>query len=280
MKNTRHRLLRTSLRRSPSLGIGLVVLVLIFAACFVGPSTTQADPTSIDYSSILNPPNRQHLLGTDDFGRDVLSRIMSGGQNSIAIGLYASVLSGIVGCTIGLVAGYQERLRAVLMRTMDILMSFPALLLALAILSALGSSSLNVAIALALAYTPRTSRIVESATLQIKSKTYIEADQAIGVPTWRILARGIFPNILAPLIVQQTFVFAYAILGETGLSFVGVGIQPPTASWGNIVGDARSFMREAPWMVFFPGAAIMLLVLSLNLLGDGLREVLDPKRRT
>jgi peptide/nickel transport system permease protein len=138
---------------------------------------------------------------------------------------------------------------------------------------------MNVAIALATAYTPRTARIAHSATLQIRYETYIEAARALGVPTRRILARGIFPNILPALIVQQTFVFAYAILGETGLSFVGVGIQPPVASWGNIVGDARAFIREAPWMVFFPGAAIMVLVLSLNLLGDGLREVLDPKRR-
>jgi len=265
--------------KSPSLFVGIVGLGVLLLVVVVGPTMITADPTDMDYTAILLPPGRGHPLGTDDLGRDLLSRVLHGGRISLAVGAATMVMTAGLGGLVGLGCGGLARLDAVVMRVMDVLMSFPSLLLALAIMASLGSSAFNVVVALSLAYTPRTARVVRSVVLGVRQEAYVEAARALGFSTPRILLRHVLPGAIPALVVQQTFIFAYAVLGEAGLSFVGVGIQPPTPSWGNILGDARPIMQTAPWMVFFAGGAIMLCVLFLNLVGDGLREALDPKRR-
>lgn len=267
------------LKKSPSLRLGTLGFLGVLIVVMIGPLVVHRDPTAMDYSVILSPPSLRHPFGTDDLGRDLLVRVLHGGRISLAVGAATMMITAVAGAFVGLISGYSARVDFVLMRLMDILMSFPSLLLALAIMASLGSSEFNVVVALSLAYTPRTARVVRSAVLAIREATYVEAARALGISTMRILIRHVLPGAIPVLIVQQTFIFAYAILGEAGLSFVGVGIQPPTPSWGNIIGDARPVMQVAPWMVFFPGGAIMLCVFMLNLMGDGLREILDPKRR-
>jgi peptide/nickel transport system permease protein len=195
------------------------------------------------------------------------------------IGLQVMLVTMVLGTFTGLITGYFQRVDMLLMRFMDILMSFPSLLLAIAVLAVMGNNPVGVVIALSVVYSPRTARVVRSAVLSLREEMYVESAKAIGANTGRILLQYILPGVVPALVVQETFLFAYAILGEAGLSFVGVGIQPPTPSWGNILGDARVLIRQAPWLLFAPGLAIMLTVLSLNLVGDGLREALDPKRR-
>lgn len=255
-------------------GFGILMLIVIF-----GPLVFSKDYLTIDYLNILRPPNYNNLMGTDEFGRDVFARVLYGGRLSLTVGAATMVLTGVLGLTIGLLCGYFSRIDAVLMRVMDVLMSFPSLMLAMALMASLGSTITNVVIALSLAYTPRTARVIRSLALAIREETYIEAAYAVGCSTFRIIFRHILPQVLPVLAVQQTFIFAYAVLGEAGLSFVGIGIQPPAPSWGNIIGDARPFLHVAPWMVFFPGGAIVSCVLFLNLIGDGLREMLDPRRK-
>ncbi|MGQ9732862.1 MAG: ABC transporter permease [Candidatus Zipacnadales bacterium] len=276
---TKFQAVRSMVHKSPSLTVGALGFTLLLLIVLVGPPLARTDPTAMNYATILLPPGPRHPMGTDDLGRDLFVRVLYGGRISLAVGAATMLLTGLVGAGVGLLSGYLPRVDAVLMRLMDILMSFPSLLLALAIMASLGSSPLNVVVALSLAYTPRTARVVRSVVLAVRQVAYVEAARALGLSTVRILARHVLPAAIPALIVQQTFTFAYAVLGEAGLSFVGVGIQPPTPSWGNIIGDARPIMQTAPWMVFFAGGAIMLCVLLLNLFGDGLREILDPKRR-
>jgi peptide/nickel transport system permease protein len=223
-------------------------------------------------------PSLATLFGTDDLGRDLLARVLHGGRTSLLIGLEVMLVTGLLGTAVGLVTGYFQRVDLVVMRLMDILMAFPSLLLAIAILTIMPGNPFGVVIALSVVYTPRTVRVVRSVVLSTAEEGYVEAARAVGVPTGTILLRHILPGVIPSLVVQETFLFAYAILGEAGLSFVGVGIQPPQPSWGNIMGDARALLREAPWLLLFPGMGIMLTVLSLNLMGDGLRDALDPKR--
>ena len=265
--------------RNKSLGIGLLILSIVVIACFIGSAMLHTKSRTMDYTSILSSPSKAHPFGTDDLGRDVLSRVLCGGRMSIFIGGSVVLLTSFFGGLIGLIAGYSSRASLVLMRIVDLLMAFPALLLALAIMASLGSSALNVVIALTLAYTPRIARVIRSVTIETREKTFVEAARSIGVPASRILLRHLLPNALPQLIVQETFIFAYAILGEAALSFVGAGIQPPAASWGNMLGDARAFIREAKWLILSPGLAIVCTVLPLNLVGDGLRDMLDPRRK-
>jgi len=265
--------------RNRSLSIGFIILLVVGSACLIGGTLLRNRSLAMDFAHILSSPCKAYPFGTDDLGRDVLSRVLCGGRMSIAIGGGVVLLTSVLGGAIGLVAGYSSRLSLVLMRIMDLLMAFPALLLALAIMASLGSSVFNVVVALSLAYTPRIARVVRSVTIETREKTFVEAARSIGVPTISILIRHLLPNALPQLIVQETFIFAYAILGEAALSFVGAGIQPPAASWGNILGDARAFIREAQWLIFFPGLAVVCIVLPLNLVGDGLRDMLDPRRK-
>ena len=264
--------------RNTSLLVGSVGLLVIVLGSLILPLVVRTNPLQMDTTHPLLPPSWAILFGTDDLGRDLLSRVIHGGRTSLAIGLQVMVLTGVLGAVIGLTTGYFAGVDLVVMRLMDILMAFPSLLLAIAILTIMPGNPFGVVIALFIVYTPRTVRVVRSVVLSTAEEMYVEAARAIGVPTRTILIRHILPSVVPSLVVQETFLFAYAILGEAGLSFVGVGIQPPQPSWGNIMGDARALLREAPWLLFFPGMGIMLTVLSLNLIGDGLRDVLDPKR--
>jgi peptide/nickel transport system permease protein len=262
--------------RSLMLGsLGFVAMVLAVVAI---PWLIATSPTDMDYAKILLVPSPQALFGTDDLGRDLFARVVHGGRTSMAIGLQVMVLTTVFGTLIGLLTGYFDRLDMFVMRLMDITMSFPALLLAIALLAIMGHNPLGVVIALTVVYSPRTARVVRSVVLSLREEDYVASALAVGCATPRILLRHILPGVVPALVVQETFLFAYAILGEAGLSFVGVGVQPPAPSWGNIMGDARVLIREAPWLMMFPGAAIMLAVLSLNLLGDGLRDALSPRR--
>jgi len=267
------------IKQYPSLTIGGLGFGLLCLAVLLAPSLVHVDPLTINYMAILEPPSRAHLMGTDELGRDVFSRVLYGGRISLAIGAAVAVLTGIIGAAIGLICGYFSKIDFVLMRLMDVLMAFPSLLLGLAMMAALGFSAFNVVIALSLAYIPRTVRVVRSVALATRQQNFIEAAKALGASAPRILFRHMLPAAVPVLVVQQTFIFAYAVLGEAMLSFAGVGIQPPTPTLGNIIGDAQPFMQNAPWIVFFAGGVIMAYVLFLNLLGDGLREIVDPKRR-
>lgn len=262
-----------------SMLVGAVILIIVLAIIVLVPIFNDIDPNKIQYDSILLPPSSEHILGTDSFGRDLFARIAVGGRVSLAIGLEVVVGTTILGVLIALFAGYYEKFDFIVMRAMDVLMAFPSLLLAIALTAVFSNSVEGVSIALTVAYTPRTVRIVRSAILTIREEAYIEAAKAIGVKSVWIIFKHILPGTLPVLIVQETFLFAYAILAEAGISFVGVGVQPPNASWGNILSDATTLLREAPWTVMFPGVAIMATVLAFNLIGDGLREVLDPKRQ-
>jgi peptide/nickel transport system permease protein len=272
-----------TLSRRPRLNLMLMAggsLAIVIAVLLVlGALTLQHAPNALDYAFILTGPSDAHPLGTDALGRDLLSRIIYGGYNSLYIGACVMLATTIAGTAIGLVAGTTPRLDGLFMRIMDVLMGFPALLLALAILAALGNTAVNVVLALSLVYTPRTARIVRGEALVLSQQPYVEAARSIGASRWRILFVHILPGIVPALVVQETFLFAYAILGEAGLSFVGLGLQPPNPSWGNILGEARASFQQAWWLVVFPGLALGLTVLSLNLLGDGLGQALDPKRR-
>jgi peptide/nickel transport system permease protein len=243
------------------------------------PLIAPLPPDEIQFRHRFEPPSLAFPMGTDNFGRDLLSRVVYGARLSLEIGFTVVLLTGIFGTAIGAAAGYYRKLDNPLMRVMDALMAFPAILLAVAIAAALGASAVNAVIALAAVYTPRTARIVRASVLVVREMEYVQAARACGATNWRIMRRHILPNSMAPLIVQLTFIFAYAVLAEAILSFLGVGPEPPTPTWGNIVAEGRQYIREAPWITLFPGLAIAMTVLGLNLLGDGLRDALDPRMR-
>lgn len=265
----RHRLFMTGL-----VLFGLVVLTAL-AANVLAPQ----NPNQNNFRYRLGAPTKLYLLGTDGFGRDVLSRVVFGARVSLRIGLFVVLLNGILGTAIGATAGYVRKLDNPIMRIMDGLMAFPAILLAIALAATLGASEANVVLALTVAYAPRTARIVRASVLLIREMDYIQAAIATGAGYLRVLFRHILLNSMAPLIVQLTFIFAVSVLAEAVLSFIGVGPPPPTPTWGNIIAEGRNYVREAPWISLFPGIAIGVTVLGLNLLGDGLRDVLDPRMR-
>ncbi|HEX3348675.1 MAG TPA: ABC transporter permease [Acetobacteraceae bacterium] len=271
------RLVRTQF--GGQLWAGAIVFAAVLAAILLLPLILRLDPDDLDYASILTGPGTDHTLGTDALGRDLFARLLYGGRNSLAVGALVAALTASAGTAIGLIAASGDVADAATMRLMDVLMAFPALLLALAVLAALGNSLGNVVIALSLVYVPRTARIVRGEALATREMAYVEGARAAGASGARILVRHILPGVLPALMVQQTFLFAYAILGEAGLSFVGVGIQPPAPSWGNILGEARSSFQAAPWLAIWPSLTIAATVLGLNLMGDGLSQRLDPKRQ-
>jgi peptide/nickel transport system permease protein len=273
------RKLRRFLRHKGAMA-GLILTVLMLGLAVAGPLLVHTDPLKLDPLQSLRAPNALHPFGTDDVGRDVLSRVVYGARLSLAIGFVTTVATTLFGTLLGLVSGYFPWLDNPIMRILDGLSAFPAILLAIAIMAALGPNASNVMIALTIVYTPRCARVVRGSVLQIRNLEYIEAARALGIPTWRILWKHILSNSLSPLLVQQTFTFAYAVLAEASLSFVGAGAPPPQPSWGNILADARSVLREGPWLSLFPGCAIALTVLGLNLLGDGLRDILDPRYKS
>ncbi len=267
---------RLLVRRRPLAAGALGVLVLVALAAVASPWLPLPPPNRIDMAARLLPPSPGHPFGTDNFGRDVLSRVIASGRVSLAVGLAVMGLSTVVGTGAGLAAGYYRRVDGVLMRVLDGVMAFPALLLAIALVAALGASARNEVIAIALVYFPRTARIVRASTLQLKGRSFVEAAVALGERDARILGDHILRNALPPLIVQSTFVFAEAILADAALSFLGLGVRPPTPTWGNMLDDAHIYVATAPWFVIFPGVAIVLTVLCLNLVGDAVRDLTDP----
>jgi peptide/nickel transport system permease protein len=263
--------------RHRSFKTGLVLFaILILAAAFV-PMISGADPTKLSMRTRFVPPGAEFLFGTDNFGRSALARVVYGARLSLLIGTSVVVLNAIFGGLLGALSGYFPRLDNPLMRMNDALMAFPPVLLAIAVTAVLGRSTPNVIVALAIVYVPRTARIVRASVLVIRQMEFVQAAVAAGAGHWRILRRHILPNAMAPLIVQLSFLFAYAVLTEATLSFLGLGAEPPTPTWGNIMAEGRQYMREAPWIIAIPGGALALTVMALNLLGDGLRDVLDPR---
>ena len=260
--------------------IGLVVVVIACLAAIVGPLLLETDPLKLNVRARFSAPSDLFPFGTDHYGRDILARVIHGAGLSLFLGVLVVLATGAIGVLIGALAGYFRRLDGYLMRVMDALMAFPSLMLAIAIAAALGSGILNVVIALSIAYAPRTARVVRAAVISVRGQEYVEAARLAGVSHFRILLRHILPNSMAPLIVDLTFVFAYAVLADAALSFLGVGPPPPTPSWGNIIAEGRDFIVEAPWITVFPGLAIAFTVLGLNLLGDGLRDLLDPRLKS
>jgi peptide/nickel transport system permease protein len=269
---TARRLLR---HRSFQTGLGLFAL-LVLAAAFV-PVISGSDPTKLAMRTRFVPPGADFLFGTDNFGRSQLARVVYGARLSLMIGTSVVLLNAIFGALLGALSGYFHRLDDPLMRINDALMAFPPVLLAIAVTAVLGRSTPNVIVALAIVYVPRTARIVRASVLVIRQMEFVQAAVAAGAGHWRILRRHILPNAMAPLIVQLSFLFAYAVLTEATLSFLGLGAEPPTPTWGNIMAEGRQYMREAPWIIAIPGGALALTVMALNLLGDGLRDVLDPR---
>jgi len=274
----RARWLRRLVRnRNVIVGAG-VFLLLVAAAVLAGVLATH-NPTRLYPADRLKPPSAQNYLGTDEFGRDVYSLVLHGARVSLVVGGVTMVFTSLGGIVIGLVAGYYRRLDLVIMRFMDGLMAFPAILLAIALMAARGPGVWNVIFALSVVYTPRTAMLIRSTVLSLRELDYVQAARALGRRDLSIAFRHILPNCIGPLLVQGTFIFAYAVLAEAILGFLGVGVPPYVPSWGNVIASGKNVIREAVWVSLFPGLALTLAGLSLNLLGDGLRDTLDPRLR-
>lgn len=257
--------------------VGLSILVLLLVVAFAGPYLAPYDPNAMDMANRLAAPSVNHLFGTDEFGRDALSRIIFGAQVSLKVGLIAVGISMISGSLLGVLSGYYGGLiDEIIMRLMDILFAFPAILLAIAILAILGEGVENAMIAIGVVYTPIFARITRGSALTVRQTTYVEASRALGASDWRIIFSHLLPNVSAPIIVEATLSLAFAILNEAALSFLGLGTQIPDPSWGRMLKESRGFIQSAPWLGIFPGLAIMLTVMGFNFVGDGLRNALDP----
>ena len=266
--------------RTPIAVAGAVIVGGYLLAAGAAPLLAPVDPLAMASQALLAPPGGPHPFGTDQFGRDVLSRLLYGARVSLAVS-FASVLMALaVGGAAGVAAGYfGGALDGVLMRSMDVIFAFPAVLLAIAIMAAAGTAVWTIVAAIGVVYTPQFARISRASALTVRGLEYVDAASALGAGTGRILRSHILPNIAAPLIVQTSLSLSLAILTESALSFLGLGTQPPTPSWGNMLAESRRFMALASWTAVFPGAAIALIVLGFNLIGDGLRDLLDPRLR-
>lgn len=259
--------------------VSLIVLVVLVAAAVLAPYASPYDPFKLSIMSRLKPPSAAHWFGTDDFGRDVFSRVMYGGRLSLTVGFSVVIVAGVFGIVLGLIAGFFRGADKFVSRLIDAMMAFPDILLAISLVAALGPSLVNVVLALGIVYTPRLARVVRASTLVIRELPFVEAARALGVSTYRIVTVHVLRNLISPLLVQGTFIFAYAILAEAGLSFLGVGVSPDVPTWGTMINGGQQYMGSADWIMLFPGIAIVLAVLSLQLVGDGLRDVLDPRLR-
>ncbi|MCA8927543.1 MAG: ABC transporter permease [Alphaproteobacteria bacterium] len=274
--------LRRLARKHPTAVVGFVILVVMTALAILAPWITP-DPLRINPIVRLKPPGFEGPLGyagpfgTDFLGRDLFARVIHGGQISLVVGLSVATVATVVGLAIGLVAGYIRWLDALVMRVMDGLMAIPGILVAIALVALAGASITNVIIAITIPEVPRVVRLVRSVVLTIREMPYIEAAVVSGVSLPRIMARHLLPNAVAPLIVQATYVFASAVVFEAILSFLGAGTPPEIPSWGNIMAEGRTYFQIAPWIIFFPGAFLAVTVLAVNILGDGLRDSLDPR---
>jgi peptide/nickel transport system permease protein len=258
--------------------VGLGFLAVLVLCAIFADTVAPYGPLQQTMTQRFNAPSAQHVLGTDDFGRDLLSRIIYGARISLQVGFVAVGIAGTLGILLGLVSGYfGGAVDNAIMRLMDVVLAFPAILLAVTIMALLGPSTTNVMIAIGVAYIPIFARIVRGSVLSIKPNEYVEAARAAGATETRTLWRHVLPGTSGPIIVQVSLALAFAILAEAALSFLGLGTQPPTPSWGSMLSFGRAYIQQAPWFTFFPGFAIFLTVLSLNLVGDGLSDALDPR---
>lgn len=265
--------------RHRSFMIGLVLFGFVVALAVLAPWIAPTDPNRTAIRLRFRPPSWDAvmLLGTDNLGRNILSRVVYGAQLSLLIGLGVVVMNAVFGVLLGAIAGYFRKLDGPLMRLADALMAFPSILLAIGLAAALGPSAQTAIIALAVVYIPRTARIVRASVLVVREMEFVQAARAAGAGHWRIISKHVMPNCMAPLIVQLSFIFAYAVLSEAVLSFLGLGAPPSIPSWGTMISEGRTYIREAAWLTIVPGCAIAITVLGLNLMGDGLRDVLDPR---
>lgn len=258
---------------------GLLVMLILLVALFA-PFLTPYGPVDMTPKNRLQAPSSIHVMGTDEFGRDVMSRAFYGARISVQIGLSVVLITVVMGTVVGLIAGYYSKLDNIVMRFLDGLMAFPEIIIAITLAAIWGSGKMNIIFAMSFAYFPRMARVVRGSALCAKEVEYVEAAKAIGAKDIYIMYKHILPNCISPIIVQATFCFATAILAEAALSYLGVGIKEPAPSWGGMISQGRNYMAIAPWLVYFPGGAIILSVLGLNLLGDGLRDYLDPRLRS
>src|SRR5690625_84455 len=268
------------LQKNKAAMIGGFLILFFIVIAIIGPFIAPYDPNTQIMVDKLAPPSVDHWFGTDHLGRDILSRIIHGMKITLYIGFFSVILGATVGVFLGIISGYYgKRTDMIIMRCMDVLLAFPGILLALAIVSVLGASLNNVIIAVAIFSVPVFARIVRGSTLAVKNLEYIDAIKVLGASDARIIFKHILPNVTSPLIVQATLNIATAILAASGLSFLGIGAQPPMPEWGAMLSDGRNYLYNAPHVAFFPGMAIVVVVLAFNILGDGLRDALDPKMK-
>jgi peptide/nickel transport system permease protein len=263
-------------RHNPTVVGGAAVLATMAILALLAPYIS-ADPIEINPIERLRPPSLQHPFGTDNLGRDIFSRTLHGGRISLIVGLSVAVLTALIGLVIGLMSGYIRAVDAVMMRIMDGLMAIPEILLAISLMAISSASIRNVIIAITIPEVPRVARLVRSIVLTIREQPFIEAAVSIGTGLPKILFRHVLPNTIAPLMVTATYAFASAVITESLLGFIGAGTPPEIPSWGNIMADGRTYFEIAPWIIFFPGAFLTLTVLAVNIMGDGLRDMLDPR---
>jgi len=266
------------LRKHPTLIVGLLLLLAVAALSIAAPWIATHDPQDIDPLARMQPPSAEHWFGTDALGRDVFSRAVWGGQVSMIVGASVAVLATVFGIVLGLLAGFVRRIDGFVMRVMDGLMAIPGILLAIALMAVTRASLTTVIVAITVPEIPRVVRLVRSLALTLREQLFVEAAHAVGTRLPTILWRHVLPNMVAPLIVQSTFVAAAAVLTEAALSFLGVGVPPPTPSWGRTIGDAINWVQVDPMYLVFPGAALFLITLAFNVFGDGLRDALDPRQ--
>lgn len=266
-------------RRYPSGVVGAILLLVVVLMALLGGGLTDHSPTAVDPVNRLSPPTPDHPFGTDNFGRDVYARTVYGARTSLAAGFGVAIFAVVGGIVFGLLAGYYRRIDTILMRIMDAVMAFPGIVLAIGIVAARGPSLSNVIIALGVIFVPRVARVVRSIVLAVREYQFVEAARTLGATDWHILVHHVLPNAWSVIAIQATFIFAEGVLGEATLSFLGVGPPPEFPSWGNILGEARLFIREAPWLMILPGIALTATVLALNLIGDAIRDLFDPRTR-
>jgi peptide/nickel transport system permease protein len=260
---------------------GLLTLILLVLVAIFADQLARYPINAQDVANRFAPPSSDHWFGTDDLGRDVYSRVVMGSRVSLQVGAVAVGISLVAGTLLGLLAGYRGGwLDAAAMRTMDVLFSFPVVLLAIALVAVLGPSLRNTMIAVGIVFTPIFARVVRGSVLSVREELYVRAVRSLGASDSRIILRHVLPNVAAPIIVQASLSLAFAILTEAALSYVGVGVQPPQPAWGLMLADAQRFMAQGWWLSVFPGAAIFVTVMAFNLLGDGLRDALDPRQRS
>lgn len=267
----------TAVRRNPTIAIGAVLLAVLLVIAVLAPWIAHSDPLKIAPVNRLRQPSERWWFGTDQFGRDVFSRTVYGARISLIVGLSVAAISSVLGLALGLACGYFRRVDGVVMRVMDGLMAIPSILLAIALITLSRPGLGIVIVAIVIPEVPRIVRVVRSVVLSIRAQPYVESAIAGGTKNWKLLTRHILPNTLAPLIVQSTYVCASAMLIEAGLSFLGAGVPPEVPSWGNIIAQGRNYFQIAPWIVLIPGGFLAVTVLAVNLLGDGLRDRLDPR---